>query len=40
MLDRSPAAIRQLASRARRRVHGEAKVPDADPSSQWHDEPM
>jgi RNA polymerase sigma factor (sigma-70 family) len=40
MLGRSPAATRQLASRARRRVHGEAKVPDADPSSQWHDEPM
>jgi DNA-directed RNA polymerase specialized sigma24 family protein len=40
MLGRSPAATRQLASRARRRVHGEAKVPDPDPSSQWHDEPM
>ena len=35
MLGRSPAATRQLASRARRRVHGEAKVPDADLSSQW-----
>jgi hypothetical protein len=29
VLDRSPAAARQLASRARRRVHGEAKIPDA-----------
>lgn len=30
MLDTSPAAARQLASRARRRVLGQAKVPDAD----------
>jgi RNA polymerase sigma factor (sigma-70 family) len=35
MLDRSSAAARQLASRARRRVHGEAKVPDADLDTQW-----
>jgi RNA polymerase sigma-70 factor, ECF subfamily len=35
LLGRSPAAARQLASRARRRVHGEAKVPDADLSTQW-----
>jgi RNA polymerase sigma factor (sigma-70 family) len=30
MLERSPAAARQLASRARRRVRGQAPVPDAD----------
>jgi RNA polymerase sigma factor (sigma-70 family) len=30
ILGRSPAATRQLASRARRRVHGAATVPDAD----------
>jgi RNA polymerase sigma-70 factor, ECF subfamily len=30
MVDRSPAAARQLASRARRRVQGAAPVPDAD----------
>jgi RNA polymerase sigma-70 factor (ECF subfamily) len=30
ILGRSPAAVRQLASRARRRVQGEAKIPDAD----------
>ncbi|MYV97582.1 sigma-70 family RNA polymerase sigma factor [Streptomyces sp. SID3343] len=30
MLERSPAAARQLASRARRRVKGEAVVPDPD----------
>jgi RNA polymerase sigma-70 factor (ECF subfamily) len=30
MLDRSPTAARQLASRARRRVRGSAPVPDAD----------
>ncbi len=30
MVGRSPAAARQLASRARRRVHGSAPVPDAD----------
>jgi RNA polymerase sigma factor (sigma-70 family) len=35
MLDRSPGAARQLASRARRRVRGEGKVPDADLSTQW-----
>ena len=32
--DRSPAAARQLASRARRRVQGEAPVPDADLAEQ------
>jgi RNA polymerase sigma-70 factor (ECF subfamily) len=31
---RSPAAARQLASRARRRVRGQAPVPDADPARQ------
>lgn len=30
MIERSPAATRQLASRARRRVRGVASVPDAD----------
>lgn len=30
MLERSPAAARQLASRARRQVRGQAPVPDAD----------
>ncbi|MFI5485843.1 MULTISPECIES: RNA polymerase sigma factor SigJ [Micromonospora] len=30
MVDRSPAAARQLASRARRRVRGQAPAPDAD----------
>ena len=30
MVDRSPAAARQLASRARRRVQGAAAAPDAD----------
>jgi RNA polymerase sigma-70 factor (ECF subfamily) len=30
MLDRTPAAARQLASRARRRVRGQATVPDPD----------
>src|SRR5690349_2823236 len=30
MLDRSPAAVRQLASRARRRVQGQAPAPDPD----------
>jgi RNA polymerase sigma-70 factor (ECF subfamily) len=30
ILDRSPQATRQLASRARRRVRGERPVPDAD----------
>jgi RNA polymerase sigma-70 factor (ECF subfamily) len=33
--DRSPAAARQLASRARRRVQGQARVPDADLDRQW-----
>ncbi|WP_436763986.1 hypothetical protein [Streptosporangium sp. V21-05] len=31
MVERSPAAARQLASRARRRVRGQAPVPDPDP---------
>jgi RNA polymerase sigma-70 factor, ECF subfamily len=35
IVDRSPAAVRQLASRARRRVQGETRVPDADLNSQW-----
>src|SRR3954451_10029979 len=30
IVDRSPAAARQLASRARRRVQGEPAIPDAD----------
>ena len=30
MLDRSPDAVRQLASRARRRLHGDAPTPDRD----------
>jgi RNA polymerase sigma-70 factor, ECF subfamily len=34
IVDRSPAAARQLASRARRRVHGHAPVPDADLAEQ------
>jgi RNA polymerase sigma factor (sigma-70 family) len=34
IVGRSPAAARQLASRARRRVQGAATVPDADPSRQ------
>ena len=34
MIDRSPAAARQLASRARRRVQGSAPVPDADLAGQ------
>jgi RNA polymerase sigma factor (sigma-70 family) len=34
MIERTPAAARQLASRARRRVHGEAPVPDPDPVRQ------
>ncbi len=34
ILDRSPAATRQLASRARRRVRGAPGAPDADVSSQ------
>jgi len=35
IVDRSPEATRQLASRARRRVRGVAPVPDADLSAQW-----
>lgn len=35
ILDRSPEATRQLASRARRRVQGAAPVPDADLETQW-----
>jgi RNA polymerase sigma-70 factor, ECF subfamily len=34
IVDRSPAAARQLASRARRRVQGEKTVPDADLETQ------
>jgi RNA polymerase sigma-70 factor (ECF subfamily) len=34
IVDRSPAAARQLASRARRRVQGGAPVPDGDPVRQ------
>jgi RNA polymerase sigma-70 factor, ECF subfamily len=34
MVDRSPAAARQLASRARRRVQGAAPAPDADLAAQ------
>src|SRR5918999_4941210 len=34
LVDRSPTAARQLASRARRRVQGEARVPDSDLSGQ------
>jgi RNA polymerase sigma factor (sigma-70 family) len=34
IVDRSPEAARQLASRARRRVQGEAAVPDADLDTQ------
>ena len=35
IVDRSPEATRQLASRARRRVRGTAPTPDADLSAQW-----
>jgi RNA polymerase sigma-70 factor, ECF subfamily len=35
ILDRSPDAARQLASRGRRRIRGSAPVPDADLSAQW-----
>ncbi|HVR04855.1 MAG TPA: RNA polymerase sigma factor SigJ [Solirubrobacteraceae bacterium] len=35
ILQRSPEAARQLASRARRRVRGTAPSPDADLSTQW-----
>jgi hypothetical protein len=34
LVDRSPAAVRQLASRARRRIQAEAPVPDADLAGQ------
>jgi RNA polymerase sigma factor (sigma-70 family) len=35
IVERSPEATRQLASRARRRVRGAAPVPDPDLSAQW-----
>ena len=35
IVDRSPEATRQLASRARRRVSGAAPPPDADLATQW-----
>ena len=35
IVERTPEATRQLASRARRRVRGAAPAPDADLSSQW-----
>jgi RNA polymerase sigma factor (sigma-70 family) len=35
IVERSPEAARQLASRARRRVRGSAPVPDADLRAQW-----
>ena len=35
IVERSPQATRQLASRARRRVRGAAPVPDADLQAQW-----
>ena len=35
IVERSPEATRQLASRARRRVRGAAPVPDTDLSAQW-----
>jgi RNA polymerase sigma factor (sigma-70 family) len=35
IVERSPEAARQLASRARRRVHGSAPMPDADLTAQW-----
>jgi len=35
IVDRSPDAARQLASRARRRVRGAGHVSDADPAAQW-----
>jgi RNA polymerase sigma-70 factor (ECF subfamily) len=35
ILERSPDATRQLASRARRRVRGAAPAPDADVDAQW-----
>ena len=33
--ERTPAAVRQLASRARRRVRAQAPVPDTDLARQW-----
>ncbi|HYB25332.1 MAG TPA: sigma-70 family RNA polymerase sigma factor [Solirubrobacteraceae bacterium] len=33
--ERSPAAVRQLASRARRRVQAQARLPDPDLTRQW-----
>ncbi|MPZ92911.1 MAG: sigma-70 family RNA polymerase sigma factor [Actinobacteria bacterium] len=35
IVERSPEATRQLASRARRRVRGAAPIPDADLTTQW-----
>jgi RNA polymerase sigma-70 factor, ECF subfamily len=35
IIERSPEATRQLASRARRRVRGAAPAPDADVKAQW-----
>jgi RNA polymerase sigma factor (sigma-70 family) len=35
IVDRSPQATRQLASRARHRVQGNARVPDGDLNTQW-----
>jgi RNA polymerase sigma factor (sigma-70 family) len=35
IVDRSPEATRQLASRARRRVRAERTIPDADLETQW-----
>jgi RNA polymerase sigma-70 factor (ECF subfamily) len=35
IVERSPDAARQLASRARRRVRGAAPIPDADRTAQW-----
>jgi RNA polymerase sigma-70 factor (ECF subfamily) len=35
IVDRSPEATRQLASRARRRVRGADPIPDADLTAQW-----
>jgi RNA polymerase sigma factor (sigma-70 family) len=35
IMERSPEATRQLASRARRRVRGTTPVPDADLTAQW-----
>jgi RNA polymerase sigma factor (sigma-70 family) len=36
IVDRTPEAARKLASRARRRIHGENRVPDADLETQRH----